>query len=108
MLDAGVKLAFGTDAPVEPPDTWRNIQAALDIGKEGVYADESISLLEAMKGYTSSAALASNFPALGRIKKGASATIALYDEDPFEYVLKGKDLKELRPVSVIVEGETLL
>lgn len=104
MVDAGVVLAFGTDAPVEPPDPMLNIQAALEVGKEGVYGDEALSLIEALRAYTRDAALACNWQKQrGRIAKNYHADMTLFEEDPFAK----ERVADIMPTTLLISGNPL-
>jgi predicted amidohydrolase YtcJ len=62
LLDRGVRLAFGSDAPVEPIDPLRGLHAAVarqrpaDAGRW--HPEEALTLEEALAGYTSGSAYA--------------------------------------------------
>ena len=62
LLDAGGRLAFGSDAPVEPIDPLLGIHAAVARQRPGDpgrwHPEEALSLAEAIAGYTSGAAYA--------------------------------------------------
>jgi predicted amidohydrolase YtcJ len=62
LLDHGARLAFGSDAPVEPIDPLLGIHAAVARKRPGDadrwYPDEALTLDEAIAGYTSGAAYA--------------------------------------------------
>ena len=104
MLDAGVVLAFGTDAPVESPDPMRNIRAAMEVGKEGVYGDEALSLAESFRAYTRDAAVACNWRReRGRIAENYYADITLFEEDPFEK----ESITDIRPSALLISGSPL-
>ena len=54
MLDDGVTLALGSDAPVAPLDPWLAIAAAVHRtvdGREPWYAEQAITLFGVTKGY---------------------------------------------------------
>lgn len=65
LQDAGATLAFGSDAPVERIEPLRGIHAAVTrhdaqgIPANGWYPEQKISVLDAVRGYTVGAALAS-------------------------------------------------
>ncbi|MCE4611010.1 MAG: amidohydrolase [Desulfurococcales archaeon] len=85
MRLAGVRLAFSTDAPVEPLDPVETLRAAVGLCNEpACRAEESLRPREALEAYTLNAALASGGPvrALGAIEKGRPAFLAVSTEDP--------------------------
>ena len=90
LLDAGARLAAGSDWPVsESPDPW--------IGMEGLvtrrdptgrfpgtlWAEQAITPTEALAAYTRSAAEAMGLGGItGQLKSGASADFVIVDRDP--------------------------
>lgn len=85
---AGARLAFGSDAPVEPADAPRTLHAAVtrtDVaGKPagGWTPGEKLPLDVALTASTEGPArLAGNWPALGRLAAGAEADVVLWDRD---------------------------
>ena len=73
LLDAGVRLAFGSDAPVEPPDPWRAIRAAVlrtEGGRAPFHPEQALSLDEAI-----AASVA------GPLAVGAPADLVVHAED---------------------------
>lgn len=76
MLDDGVRLVLGSDAPVARLDPWLAITAAVHRsidGREPWYADQSISLREALSASTDG---------WGTVAVGHLADLVLVDEDP--------------------------
>lgn len=116
MEKEGVVLAFGSDAPVETPDTLRNIQAAQDVGTEGVYGNEAVDLEVAFKAYTEGAAVACGWAddtqaerhatvssaQRGRIAEGYEADVILFEEDPFD-----EGLLRSYPSALLISGEVV-
>lgn len=85
---AGARLAFGSDAPVEPADAPRTLHAAVtrtDLAGRpagGWTPGEKLSLDVALTASTEGPArLAGNWPALGRLAAGAEADVVLWDRD---------------------------
>jgi hypothetical protein len=111
QLDAGARLAFGSDAPVESPNPWRGIHAAVTRrGEDGAPDPEGwqpaqrIGVLEALRAYTCGAAIAAGWDdRLGRIAPGHAADLAVLDRDPFE--CDPTELKDIRPRATMVGGE---
>ncbi len=76
MLDDGVRLAMGSDAPVAPLDPWLAVTAAVHRtidGREAWYADQAITLREA---------LAASTDGWGTVAPGHPADLVLVDQDP--------------------------
>lgn len=86
---AGARLAFGSDAPVEPPDAFAGLAAAIsrtDASGEpfgGWLPQESVSREAAIAAYTSGAAYAGFAEGrFGRLVEGERADFILVDRDP--------------------------
>ena len=86
---AGVRLAFGSDAPVELADPWAGLAAAISReGPDGQPAggwqpQERISPAEALAAYTADAAYAGFAESrFGRLAPGLRADFVLVDTDP--------------------------
>ncbi|MFN3457137.1 MAG: amidohydrolase [Novosphingobium sp.] len=86
---AGVRLAFGSDAPVEVADPWAGLAAAIsrqgpDGQPEGGWQpQERVSPAEALAAYTADAAYAGFAEGkFGRLAPGLRADFVLVDTDP--------------------------
>ncbi len=89
VMTVGGKLAFGSDAPVEPADPWAGIAAAIsrtDANGEpfgGWLPQETVSREAALAGFTSDAAYAGFAEGrFGRLIPGERADFLLVDRDP--------------------------
>ena len=89
MLEAGGKLAFGSDAPVEPADAFAGIAVAIsrtDADGQpfgGWRAQETVSREAALKAFTADAAYAGFAEGrFGRLVAGERADFILVDRDP--------------------------
>lgn len=89
LKNAGVRLAFGSDAPVEAADPWAGLAAA--ISREGPdgqpaggwQAQERLDRAGALAGYTTGAAYAGFAESkFGRLAPGLRADFILVDTDP--------------------------
>ena len=85
----GAVLAFGSDTPVERPDPWIGIAAAISRQDQtgapvgGWQPQERVDRATALAGYTSAAAWAGYAEAhFGRIAPGLRADFILVDTDP--------------------------
>ncbi len=103
MLDAGVAVAGGSDAPVEPPDPILGIHAAVnrvdDDGRPegGWFPHEKLSVPEAMELFSGGAARSEGTQDdKGRLEPGYLADLVLLDADPLSV-----DPTELRSISVL-------
>jgi predicted amidohydrolase YtcJ len=108
---AGTQMAFGSDAPVESPNPFLGLHAAVtrrrtdgSPSSEGWYPDQRISLIQALNGYTTGAAYAANREDdLGQIVPGFFADLILLDFDPFS--LPSQDLWKIKPSATMVGGQ---
>lgn len=88
LLDAGAKLAFGTDYQVEPLNPMEGLYAAvtrkdrLGEGGNGWFPEQKLTMAEAIEYYTIGAAYAQFMEdRKGMIKKGYLADIVITDKD---------------------------
>src|SRR5262249_36642826 len=88
LLDAGARLAFGSDWPVAPLDPLLGIDAAVNRrtldGKhpKGWFAEQKISVAEALQAYTlGSAWAAGRQKELGTIASGKLADLVILSRD---------------------------
>jgi predicted amidohydrolase YtcJ len=98
LLRAGVPLAFSSDLPVTPdPNPWPGIQVAVEDQVNG------ISLLAALRAYTSGGAYASfEESEKGTLEPGMFADLQVYERDPIDTTTSDRD--GLRPKAVLVGG----
>jgi predicted amidohydrolase YtcJ len=87
LLAAGARLACGSDAPIEDPNPWLGIGAAISRraagdGRVAWHADEALSPGAALAGYTAWAAASGARQDLGHLRPGALADLAVLDADP--------------------------
>ena len=106
MLEAGVRLALGSDFPVEEANPLLGVYAAvttqdLDGHPPGGYRpSEKLTIWEALRGFTSDAAYAAFMEnEVGRLAKGYRADVAVFDRDltsvPFGEIPKARCLLTL-------------
>jgi predicted amidohydrolase YtcJ len=110
MLDAGVRLAFGTDCPVEPPDPLRSIHAAVtrqlpsDDPPGGWYPEQRLTTAEAIYAYTAGSADALNLTGqVGVLAAGSLADIVVLSNDP--YLIDPAGLADLTVEMTVFDGE---
>ena len=109
VISAGGKLAFGSDAPVEPADPFAGMAAAIsrtDAKGEpfgGWFPQEAVSRETALAGFTSDAAFAGFAEGrFGRLLPGERADFLLVDRDP---LLAAPDaLRQTRVIGVWIGG----
>lgn len=110
VLDSGGILAFGSDAPVEEPNPFWGIHAAVTRHKndgspnaDGWIPEERITLLEAFTAYTRGAAFASGQEIdVGRLDFGYFGDLVVFDTNPFEIEIDR--LRDLKPIGTMVGG----
>jgi len=98
LLKAGVALAFSSDLPVAiDPNPWPGIRVAVEDQVNG------ISLIAALRAYTSGGAYASfEENVKGTLEPGMLADLQIYRGDPFDE--EDVDWEELRPRAVLLGG----
>ena len=109
MLDSGVRLAFGSDCPVETLDPLKGLYAAVTRKQEdgtperGWYPDQCLSIKEAIRAYTLDAAYASGEERIkGSIEVGKWADFVVLSEDIFSE--PPEKLLETEVVMTVVGG----
>lgn len=111
QIDAGSKLIFGSDAPVDSANPFIGIHAAvtrkpLGCANDAVswVPDQRISLQEAFNAYSIWPAQSIGVGSkLGKLLPGYLADLIVLDEDPF--LLDNSELSAIRPSGVMVNGE---
>jgi hypothetical protein len=111
QLNYGATLAFGSDAPVESPNPFWGLHAAVtrrradgSPGLQGWYPEQRLSLEQALRGYTSGAAYVAGWEdRLGRLASGYLADLIVLERDPFD--CPAQELHTLSPSGTIVGGE---
>ncbi len=109
--EAGARLAFGSDAPIESFDPRLGLYAAVTRrhedtgapGPEGWYPRQRLALGEALRAFTHGAAYAAGMEdQLGLLKPGYLADLVVLDRDIF--ALPAEALLETRFLRVMVGG----
>lgn len=111
QLQAGAVLAFGSDAPVESPNPFLGIHAAVtrrradgSPGSDGWYQKQRLSLQGALDGFTRGPAYVAGMEdRLGQLAPGYLADLIVLDEDPFE--IDAHELRNVKPAATMVGGE---
>ena len=114
LLQAGTRLAFGSDAPVESPNPFWGLHAAVTRRRqdgtpdaEGWYPEERLALKSALESYTIHPAFTAGWEKqLGRLAPGYLADLIVLDQDPFD--LPPHDLYHLKPSAVMFAGEWVM
>ena len=111
QLGHGALLAYGSDAPVESPNPFLGLHAAVtrrradgSPGPDGWIPEERLRLEDALRGFTAGPAEVAGLAGrIGRLDQGAFADLILLDRDPYE--ISPDDLASLLPVATMVAGE---
>ena len=110
LLTRNTRLIFGSDAPVETPNPFVGIHAAVTRrridgtpGEDGWYPAERLPLNEVLHAYTAAPAISSGFgKRLGTLTSGSYADLIVLNQDPFE--IQAQNLHLLRPDATMVGG----
>lgn len=110
FLDRRVPIALGSDSPVEPYNPMYTLYTAVSrknlqgYPKDGWYPSQSLSLAEAVKGYTVGSAY-STFEenVKGTITPGKFADMVVLSHDIFQ--IDEEELKDVRTEKTIVDGK---
>lgn len=107
MLNKGIKLGFGSDAPVEDPNPLRSIMYAMSrerLDGQSFFKDESISFEQALNAFTHDAAFFSREENIkGKLDKGYLADFVIF-EKPLES-LAPEAFLTITPVATYVGGK---
>jgi len=111
QLEAGAHLAFGSDAPVESPNPFLGIHAAVTRrradgtpGPQGWYPEQRLDIHQAVEGFSTGAAYAAYAEKrLGRLAPGYLADLIVLDRDPFS--IDPDELRSIRSSATMIEGE---
>lgn len=111
QLNYGARLAFGSDAPVESPNPFWGLHAAVTRRRadgtpsaEGWYPEQKLSLAEALSAYTFGAAYAANAEhRLGKLASHYLADLIVLERDIFSAAPDA--LLDTNPSAVMIDGE---
>ncbi len=122
LLDTGVTLAFGSDAPIEAPDVLAGIHAAVTRrrgdgapGADGWQPQERISAAEAVRAYTLGAALraytlgaafaSGEEGSKGSITPGKLADLVVLDRDIF--TCPADEIRQTQVAATVLDGKVV-
>ena len=111
QLQHNTKLVFGSDAPVESPNPFWGIHAAVTRqdrdnypGPKGWYPEQCIDVYQTLKAYTSGTAYAAGMEnRLGLLSPGYLADLIVLETDPFTCL--PEQLHTILPEATMVNGE---
>ena len=114
QLDFGAPLALGSDAPVESPNPFWGLHAAVTRRRadgspstDGWYPEQKLSMAEAFAGYTLGPAYAAYMEdRLGRLVVDHLADLIVLEKDPF--TCDPNDLLTLDSSATMIGGEWVL
>jgi len=114
QLNYGAPLAFGSDAPVESPNPFLGLHAAVTRRRadgsptaEGWYPEQKLTLSEALSAYTVGAAYAANAERrLGKLSAGYLADLIVLEQDIFS--IDPNDLLTMQASAAMINGEWVL
>jgi predicted amidohydrolase YtcJ len=111
LLDSGVRLAFGSDAPVENPNPFHGLHAAVtrrradgSPGPAGWFPEQRLTFSQALAAFTTGPAYAAGMEnRLGQLAVGFLADLIVTEKDPF--TCDPADLYTIQPVATMLAGE---
>lgn len=113
-LDAtGTLLPFGTDAPVEPPDPWRGLAAAVTrrgagwSSEDAFYPEQAIGLDRALRCACLDGPRTARIADQGHLGVGARADLLVVPADMFEAPADPDVLEHTRPLATLLDGEVV-
>ncbi len=96
FLDSGVRIAFGTDYPVEPITPFRGVYAAVtrknEAGTQEFFPEQKLTIAQALAAYTTGSAYAQ----FAEKEKGTLAPGMLAD-----FVVLDRDLTKVTPPEIL-------
>jgi predicted amidohydrolase YtcJ len=110
QLDHGARLAFGSDAPVESPNPFLGLHAAVTRQgldgtprPQGWHPEQRLTVREAVEGFVSGPAYAAGMEdRLGRLSPGFLADLIVVDVDPF--ACEPAELAGILPAATMLGG----
>ncbi len=108
LIDKGIDLAFGSDAPIEPLDPLAGIAAAVRRARKGstdtLYPEQKITAAEALFRFTVGPAIACGQEhERGYLLPGYPADFTLLEQDPTK--IAAAKLYDLRVIATVLNGE---
>lgn len=111
LLKQGARLAFGSDAPVETPNPFYGVHAAVtrqrrdgSPGADGWHSEQRLDVAAAFHGYTRGAAYAAGMEdKLGQLSAGFLADLIVLPEDPFE--IPANEIHQIKPKATMLGGD---
>ena len=113
QLEHGARLALGSDAPVESPNPFLGLYAAVTRRRadgspspEGWYPEQKLTMAEAWEGFTLGAAYAANMEnRLGRLAPNYLADLIALDASQDPFTCSPEELLTMQSSATMVGGE---
>jgi predicted amidohydrolase YtcJ len=110
QLKHGAQIYFGSDAPVESPNPFWGLHAAVTRKKRvsttivsSWIPEELLTFEDALTAYTSAPGLAFSPTRVGLLRAGYAADLVLLNVDPFQ--IRPHELADVKPVGTIQAGQ---
>ncbi|MCC6148128.1 MAG: amidohydrolase [Anaerolineaceae bacterium] len=111
LQKSGAVLSFGSDAPVESPNPFWGLYAAVtrrrqngQPGPKGWYPEQRLTLQQALAGYTTNPAYTSGVEGRqGQLTPGCWADLIVLKKDPF--TIAPEEWVHIKPLATMVGGE---
>jgi predicted amidohydrolase YtcJ len=111
QLDHGALMAFGSDAPVESPNPFLGLHAAVtrrradgSPGPNGWHPDQRLDLQSALRGFTTGPAQTAGMAdRLGRLEPGSYADLIVLDRDLYQ--TPAEEIASVLPRATMVAGQ---
>jgi predicted amidohydrolase YtcJ len=109
LRSAGARLAFGSDAPIETPNPWLGVFAAVhrQLPRDGTddwQPAEALTAADALAAYTTGPAGAAGRTDEGHLEPGAGADLAVLNVDLPALLAADERLAEVRSNLTLVAG----
>ncbi|WP_392567063.1 amidohydrolase [Utexia brackfieldae] len=108
FLDAGARIAFGSDWPIDPLNEWYDFKVAMtrkisQANAPRLDTDRNLTAIETLRAATIDAAYAIGYEdQLGSIEVGKFADLIILDRNPFQ--IAAEDIEQVNVLSTIVGG----
>lgn len=114
LRDRGTRLIFGSDAPVESPNPFWGLHAAVTRQRHSGYPapdgwnqQERMELQQALESYTTQPAFVAGWgDRLGRLAPGFNADLIVLPSNPFQ--IDPSTLHSIKPDRVMIAGEWVI
>jgi predicted amidohydrolase YtcJ len=109
LVEAGARVAFGSDAPIESANPWHGVLAAVlrrgaEDPRPGWATGQALDLPNALAGYTCGPAIATGLSDEGHLRPGARADLAVLDVDLETLRTADERLAGIRSMLTLVGG----